>query len=102
MRSFWITLGPLLAAAALILWGGERLSRRTVEERIPADRGRMFDFAARWRSELDRLDALYTGHLESLASNSTWLEREEVIKRCENLVGVRTLYTFDSGRFSQR
>jgi signal transduction histidine kinase len=98
MRSFWITLGPLLAAAALILWGGERLARRTVEERIPADRGRLFDFAAHWRGELDRLDALYSGHLDRLASYSTWLERVQVIQRCENLVGVRTLYLFDSDR----
>ncbi|RYD66250.1 MAG: HAMP domain-containing histidine kinase [Verrucomicrobiaceae bacterium] len=98
MKSFWITLGPLLAAAALILWGGERLSRRTTEERIPADRGRLFDFAAQWRGELDRLDALYTGHLENLAAHTLWLERDEVIRRCENLIGVRTLYVFNSGR----
>jgi signal transduction histidine kinase len=98
MRSFWITLGPLLAAAALILWGGERLSRRTTEERIPADRARLFDFAAHWRGELDRLDSVYAGHLERLADYSTWLERDQVIKSCENLVGLRTAYVFDSGR----
>lgn len=98
MRSIWITLGPLLAAAALILWGGERIARRTVEERIPADRDRLFDFAAHWRGELDRLDALYAAHLGNLANYSTWLEREQAIQRCENLVGLRMLYLFDSGR----
>ncbi|MEK7951134.1 sensor histidine kinase [Luteolibacter soli] len=98
MRSFWITLGPLLAAAALILWGGERLARRNVEERIPADRGRLFDFAAHWRSELDRLDSLYAEHLASVASYSTYLPRDQTIKSCENLFGLRTLYLFKGGR----
>ena len=98
MRSFWITLGPLLAAAALILWGGERLSRRTTEERIPADRARLFDFAAQWRGELDRLDSVYAGHLDRLAYYSTQLERDQLIKNCENIFGLRTLYQFDSGQ----
>ena len=63
MKHLWITLGPMLAAAALVLWGGERLARRAVEERIPVDRERLFDFAAVWRGELDRLDTLYASHL---------------------------------------
>jgi signal transduction histidine kinase len=98
MRSFWITLGPLLAAAALILWGGERLARRTVEERIPADRGRLLDFAALWRGELDRLDSIFARHMESLSDYATWLPREQTIQQCENLVGLRTLYLFEAGR----
>jgi signal transduction histidine kinase len=98
MKHLWISLGPILAAAALVLWGGERLARRTVEERIPADRGRLFDFAAAWRSELDRLDTLYASHLEDLATYGAWLERDQVVRRCENLVGLRKLYLFDSGQ----
>ncbi len=98
MKHLWITLGPMLAAAALVLWGGERLARRAVEERIPVDRERLFDFAAVWRGELDRLDALYASHLENLASHGSWLERDQVVQRCENLVGLRRLYVFDSGQ----
>ena len=28
MRGLWLTFGPMLAAAALVLWGGERLHVR--------------------------------------------------------------------------
>lgn len=94
MRGLWLTLGPMLAAATLVLWGGERLSRRTVEERIPADRSRLFDFADRLRGELDRLDGLYADHLAEIAAGSSWLPPDDLEKRCENLVGVRSLSLF--------
>ena len=97
MIRIWTPLAPLRAAAALIVGGGAGLARRTAEERIPADRDRLFDFAAHWRGELDRLDALYAAHLGNVANYSTWLKRDQVIQRCENLVGVRMLYLFDSG-----
>jgi hypothetical protein len=94
MRGLWITLGPMLAAAALVLWGGERLARRTVEDRIPADRDRLFDFAAMLRGELNRLDRLYANHLSEIASGSGWLDKEAMAKRCENLVGLRSCSIF--------
>ncbi|MCW1925540.1 HAMP domain-containing histidine kinase [Luteolibacter arcticus] len=94
MRGLWITFGPMLAAAALVLWGGERLAKRTVEDRIPVDRARLFDFAAMLRGELDRLDRLYADHLEEIASGSGWLDHEAMAKRCENLVGLRTCSVF--------
>jgi len=97
MRAFWITLVPMLAAAALVIWGGERLARRTVEERIPADRSRLFDFTAAMRGELDRLDELYSRHLEEIASASSWLPPELLAKRCENLVGIRSCQIFVAG-----
>jgi len=96
MNHLWISLGPMLAAAALVLWGGERLSRRTVEERIPADRSRLFDFTERLREELDRLDALYMGHMSEIAEHSTWLPRPALAKRCENLVGLRSCKVFEA------
>lgn len=98
MRGFWITLGPMLAVAALALWGGERLARRVVENRTPADRDRVFDFAESLRGELDRLNAVYAGHLNELAENSRILENGMLARRCENLVGVRALHVFESLR----
>ena len=96
MRGPWITILPLIAATALVLWGGERLSRRTQEDRIPADRDRLFDFTAAFRGELDRLDQLFNQHLLDLASNSDWLDQSAVTRRCEDLISIRTLTVFDS------
>lgn len=96
MRPAWITLGPMLAAAALVLWGGERMARRTVEDRIPADRTKLFDFAALMRGELNRLDQLYALHLQEIAVNSAWLSPQELVARCENLVGLRNLAVFQN------
>ncbi len=98
MRAFWITLVPMFAAAALVLWGGERMARRTIEERVPVDRDRVFDFTAALRVELDRLDALYGWHLTDIASYAPYLERRELETRCGNLVGVRMFHAFKSGK----
>ena len=98
MRTFWTTLLPMLAVAALVLWGGERLARRTSEQRIPADRGRLFDFAAALRGELDRLDALDAAHLEELARDAISLPADRLADRCKNLVGVRTCQLFTGTR----
>jgi len=94
MRAVWITLVPMLAVAALVLWGGERIARRTTEERIPADRDRLFDFTATMRGELDRLEELYLSHLGEIARQTAWLERKDIAKRCENIVGIRTCDIF--------
>jgi signal transduction histidine kinase len=98
MRPFWSTLVPMFAVAALVLWGGERLARRTVEERIPSDRERLFDFTEAMRSELDRLDSLYASHLSGIASSAPYLDRALLAKRCENIVGIRSCHRFDSLR----
>jgi hypothetical protein len=96
MRPLWTTLVPMLAVAALVLWGGERLARRTVEERIPADRERLFDFTETMRAELDRLDSVYAAHLSGIAMNASYLNRDQLAKRCENLVGIRSCHRFVS------
>lgn len=98
MRGLWITFGPMLAAAALMLWGGERLARRTVEDRIPADRTRLFDFTDALRGELDRLDELYADHLSSIAQASIGLDQKTLTRRCENLVGLRSCNVFVASR----
>jgi signal transduction histidine kinase len=98
MRGLWITFGPILAAAALVLWGGERLARRTVEDRIPADRTRLFDFTDALRGELDRLDELYADHLSSIAQASMGLDQKALTRRCENLFGLRTCSVFVASR----
>ena len=94
MRAIWFTLVPMLAVAALVLWGGERMARRTTEDRIPADRNRLFDFTASFREELDRLDGLYLQHLYELAIYSRGRNPADVAKRCENTIGVRKLHLF--------
>lgn len=68
MRPALVTLVPMLAAAGLVLVGGERLAREEVETRIPADRERLLSFADALENELDRLDALYLSHLDQLAA----------------------------------
>jgi signal transduction histidine kinase len=98
MRGLWLTFGPMLAAAALVLWGGERLARRTVEDRIPADRTRLFDFTDALRGELDRLDELYADHLSSIAQASIGLNHQGLTRRCENLVGLRACSVFVASR----
>lgn len=102
MQRAWITLGPMLAAAALVLWGGERLARRTVEDRLPADRVRLFDFTASLRAELDRLSELYEGHLDSLATRTlSYVSEKSLIRSSENLIGVRNVYRFAGGKKDQ-
>lgn len=98
MRALWITLVPMLAAAALVMWGGERLARRTTEERIPADRGRLFDFADLMRAELDRLETLYEGHLAGIAALASQESGEPWAARCRDLIGVRRSVLFVSSR----
>lgn len=96
MRALWITLAPMLAAASLVLWGGERLARRDSETRVPADRERLFDFSAALRSELDRLDALYTGHLANLSAFALQFDDDGVERQCSNLTGVRMCVTYQN------
>lgn len=97
MKAVWFTLLPMLAAAALVIWGGERMARRTTEERIPADRSRLFDFTASFRDELDRLDALYLQHLNELAVYSANRKPSDTARLCENTIGIRTLHIFVAG-----
>ncbi|MDB6076684.1 MAG: sensor histidine kinase, partial [Akkermansiaceae bacterium] len=87
----------MLAAAALVFWGGERLSRHQVEEREPADRVRLLDFSATLGHELDRLDALYESHLAELVGLALARAKDQLPSRCEALVGIRTLTVFAAG-----
>lgn len=95
MRGFWITLCPMVAAAALVLWGGERLSRRVVEERQPADRTRLLDFSVALRDELDRLDGLFGKHVLRLCGLAEWSLREELAAASERMVGIRSCHIFE-------
>jgi len=96
MRSLWIILCPMIAAAALVLWGGERLSRRAVEDRVPADRAKLLDFSATLRDELDRLDTLYDAHLSRIAVYSDNATREQLGQACAGLAGIRVCQVFDA------
>lgn len=97
MRGSWLTFTPLLAAAALALWGGERLARREVETRTPADRERLHDFSAALREELDWLDDAYRGHLRRIATEAPYVSAERTSSACTGLVGVRECHLFLRG-----
>jgi signal transduction histidine kinase len=89
----------MLAAAALTLWGGERLARRSVEERQPADRALLLDFSATFGTELDRLADLYREHVDELVGAAVDpATRDNLQQRCDNLMGLRSLYVFSFDR----
>ncbi len=94
MRGIWLTFLPLLAAAALTLWGGERLARREVETRTPADRERLHDFSDALRTELDRLDDLHHGHLTKIAGDAPFAVPEIIAKACTQVAGTRECHVF--------
>jgi signal transduction histidine kinase len=97
MRGSWLTFTPLLAAAALALWGGERLARREVETRTPADRERLHDFSAALREELDWLDETYRGHLRRLAGEAPYEPAERTAAAAAQIVAVRECHIFRRG-----
>ena len=97
MRGVWFTFLPLLAAAALALWGGERLARREVEARTPADRERLHDFSAALRDELDWLDDAFRKHLRRIANEAPYAPAEHTRAECATIVGVREYHLFRRG-----
>ena len=54
MRAALVTLVPMLAAAVLVMVGGEHMARREVETRTPFDRQRLLDLDEAFRTELSR------------------------------------------------
>ena len=94
MRIACFTLLPMLAAAVLVMVGGERLARREVESRIPADRTRLLDFDEAFRAELIRLDAVYLGHLSELATTAHQEKPHAVAAEAAQLSGVRLIRIF--------
>lgn len=97
MRGFWTTLAPMLAAAALVIWGGGRLAKREVVTRTAADRERLHDFSAALRTELDRLDKLYQGRLRGLAAKAPHVGESQVSAACQALTGTRECHVFEAG-----
>ena len=94
MRIACLTLLPMLAAAVLVMLGGERMARREIESRTPADRTRLLDFDDAFRAELIRLDALYLSHLSELATAAHHEKPEVVAAEAAQLSGVRLIRIF--------
>jgi signal transduction histidine kinase len=94
MRGIWLTFLPLLVAATLALWGGERLARREVETRTSADRERLHDFADALRAELDRLDDMHHDHLTRIAGKAPFAVPEVTAKACSDIAGTRECHVF--------
>lgn len=94
MRASLVTILPMLAAAVLVMVGGERMARRDVEKRSPADRERLLDLADSFRTELVRLDALYLDHLNELSSHSLNSESNETAAVAADIIGVRLIRVF--------
>jgi len=94
MRGLWITLVPMMAAAALVLWGGERMARREDVSRIPADRTRLLDFSSALQEELGRIDQLYAGHLATVAESAALNTPAVLADRCQEPAAIRTCHVF--------
>lgn len=99
MRPALITILPMLAAAVLVMVGGERMARREVETRTPADRGRLLDFDEAFRKELASLDTFYLKNLDRLAGLALHKEADIVSKEAGDVIGVRQIRIFpDTGK----
>ena len=98
MRPALITLLPMLTAAGLVLLGGERLARKEIEERTPADRDRLFEFSATFDDELDRLDTLYASHLERLASSFGEDPAESIEEEARGIPSIQAMHFFSAGK----
>lgn len=94
MRPALLTILPMFAAAVLVMIGGERMARREVEKRTPADRTRLLDLAESFRMELARLDALYLDHLGRLANTSLYAKQDEAAAAAAEIAGVRLIRVF--------
>lgn len=91
MRAALVTILPMLAAAILVMAGGERLARRETETRIPTDRPRLLDLADAFRAELVRLDGVYEGHLERIAAHGVSGKPDVVEAAGRSVVGTRLI-----------
>ncbi len=94
MRAAFVTILPMLAAAVLVMSGGERLARRQQETRIPTDRGRLLDFAEAFRNELERLDDLYARHLDEVVAGSLGSNPDEAAEAAAGITGVALIRIF--------
>lgn len=84
----------MLVVAVFTVIVGERLARREVEERIPADREKLLDFSAALKGELDRLDSLYLNHLNYLVANYYPDERDTIQEDAEEVAAVKSMHLF--------
>ena len=99
MRPALATILPMLAAAVLVMVGGERLARRDSETRSPIDRDRLLDLDEALRGELTRLERLYLSHLDRLASLplNQASSNKKLSAEAENVAGVKLIRVFRSG-----
>lgn len=82
-----ITFLLMLLAALAMLAGGVLLARRTVEDRIPADRTLLRETASTLQGEAVRLEAVFTGHLRDLGSRVLAGEEDAALRQA--LAGIR-------------
>ena len=94
MRAALVTLVPMLAAAVLVMVGGERIARREVETRTPFDRQRLLDLDEAFRTELSRLDAVYLELLSGLTTVALSDGPDSVAAEALNVFGVRLIRMF--------
>jgi signal transduction histidine kinase len=94
------TLTVLLVLAAAVCGGGFRLARQERTERIRRPADELEAVASRLRTELDRLEDLYEGHLRRLSGfpeDSHAIRREAEKIRGIRMVSVLRLPTSDAG-----
>lgn len=93
MKSALTTLLPFFAAAACVMLGGERLSRRTTEERTAVDRDRLMDFAELFRSEIEDLEERYLNHLERISGDFS-NDQPEAADNAKAITGIDAAQIF--------
>jgi signal transduction histidine kinase len=94
MRAALVTLFPMLAAAVLVMVGGERMARREVEIRTLFDRSRLLDLDEAFRAELTRLDGVYLGHLADLTTAALSDKPDAVAAEALKIPGVSLIRVF--------
>ena len=67
IQTLFITIVPMLFAAAILMVGGIQLSKKSVTEITPHDKERLLSFSYLFQTELSRLDKLYLAHLNDLS-----------------------------------
>lgn len=94
MRAFHLTFLPMLAIAILTFIVGERLARRQVEEHIPLDREKVLDFTMGFELEIERLDALYRGHLKRLTESDLKIITDDLKVGMKSIAAIKAVHLF--------
>ena len=92
------TLAVLLTAAAALLVIGIGVARQETSVRLERDRAPARRFCDDLQHELHRLERTYEGRLQRLARTVPLVDRQEIWRACDQIVGVRQWSLIHSAR----